>query len=139
MWDIRIIIELIKCFEDIQFTEQIDGNRIGYIQDNDRTVQVSFLGDNVGRYIMLFYEVKNANNIEKVDTNLSERFINGRHIMDGNRVILYTIFPLLNETFVREQIKQGLSEMTNEDIQNLPNEYINELKDLSRIINNCFK
>ena len=53
MWDIRIIVELIKCFEDIQFSEQIDGNRIGYIQDNDRTVQVSFLGDNVGRYIML--------------------------------------------------------------------------------------
>ena len=111
MWDIRIIVELIKCFEDIQFTEQIDSNRIGYIQDYDRTVQVSFLGDNVGRYIRLFYEVKNVNNIETVDTNLSERFINGRHIMDGNRVILYTIFPLLNETFVREQIKQGLSEI----------------------------
>lgn len=60
---------------------------------------------------MLFYEVKNVNNIEKVDTNLSVRFINGRYIMDGNRVILYTIFPLLNETFVREQIKQGLSEI----------------------------
>ena len=53
MWDIRVIVELIKCFEDIQFTEQIN----------------------------------------------------------GNRVILYTIFPLLNETFVREQIKQGLSEI----------------------------
>ena len=111
MWDIRVIVELIKCFEEFQFTEQIDGNRIGYIQDNDRTVQVSFLGDNVGRYIMLFYEVEDVNNIEKVGTNLSERFINGRHMIDGNRVILYTIFPLLNETFVREQIKQGLSEI----------------------------
>lgn len=111
MWDIRVIVELIKCFEDIQFTEQIDGNRIGCIQDNDRTVQVSFFGDNVGKYIMLFYEVEDVNNIEKVDTNLSERFINGRHMIDGNRVILYTIFPLLNETFVREQIKQGLSEI----------------------------
>ena len=60
---------------------------------------------------MLFYEVKNANNIEKVDTNLSERFINGRHMIDDNRVTLYTIFPLLKETFVREQIKQGLSEI----------------------------
>jgi hypothetical protein len=36
-------------------------------------------------------------------------------------------------------LKQNLLEMTNEDIQTLPNEYINELKDLSRIINNCFK
>ncbi len=111
MWDIRVIVELIKCFEDIQFTEQIDDKRIGYIQDNDRTVQVQFLGDNVGRYLMLFYEVENVNNIEEVDINLSERFMNGRHMIDGNRVILYTIFPLLKETFVREQIKQGLSEI----------------------------
>ena len=111
MWDIRVIVELIKCFEDIQFTEQIDGNRIGYIQDNDRTVQVDFLGDNLGRYLMLFYKAENVNNIEEVDRNLSERFMNGRHMIDGNCVILYTIFPLLNETFVQEQIKHGLSEI----------------------------
>ena len=36
-------------------------------------------------------------------------------------------------------LKQSLLEMTNEDIENLPNEYINELKDLSKIINNFFK
>jgi hypothetical protein len=46
MLDKRIIIELIKYIEKIQFTEQIEGDVIGYINDGDRIVQVSLLAMN---------------------------------------------------------------------------------------------
>ena len=65
MLDKRIIIELIKYIEKIQFTEQIEGDVIGYINDDDRIVQVSLLADNLGQYLELSYPIKTDNeNIE---------------------------------------------------------------------------
>lgn len=58
MLDKRIVIELIKCIEKIQFTEQIEGDAvIGYINDHGRVIQVSFLADNLGQYLQLSYPI----------------------------------------------------------------------------------
>lgn len=56
--DKRIATELIKLFENINFTEHFEGDEIvGSIQDHDRIIQVSFLGDNMGKYLKLSYTV----------------------------------------------------------------------------------
>ena len=61
MLDKRIVIELIKCIEKIQFTEQIEGDAvIGYINDHGRVIQVSFLADNLGQYLQLSYPIKSV-------------------------------------------------------------------------------
>ena len=120
MWDIRIIIELIKCFEDIQFTEQIDGNRIGYIQDNDRTVQVSLLADNIGQYLELSYPIKTDNeNIEKSEPYLQRWFVNGRYKVCNDTIVVYSVIPFLDETYLYKQITHSLSEIW--DMNNVVN------------------
>ena len=120
MWDIRIIIELIKCFEDIQFTEQIDGNRIGCIQDNDRTVQVSLLADNIGQYLELSYPIKTDNeNIEKSEPYLQRWFVNGRYKVCNDTIVVYSVIPFLDETYLYKQITHSLSEIW--DMNNVVN------------------
>ena len=65
--DKRSATELIKLFENINFTEHFEGDEIvGSIQDHDRIIQVSFLGDNMGKYLKLSYtvEINNGNDIQ---------------------------------------------------------------------------
>jgi len=78
--EITIAIELIKNIGKIQFTEQIErDDLIGYINDHDRIIQVSFLRDNLGQYLKLSYPIKtNDENIKKSIPYLSRWFVNGR-------------------------------------------------------------
>lgn len=53
MFDKRIIIELIKYIEKIQFTEQIEGDVIGYINDGDKLfkfLSLQIILDNIWSY-----------------------------------------------------------------------------------------
>ena len=96
MLDKRIVIELIKCIEKIQFTEQIEGDAvIGYINDNGRVIQVSFLADNLGQYLQLSYPIKPT----KDNINHS--------------------LPLIDEAFMSKQITHALSEIW--DMNNVVN------------------
>ena len=45
--------------------------------------------------------------------------------------------PKINLLYI-QSIKENLTEMSKEEIENLPKEYINELKDLSKLINKLF-
>ena len=113
MLDKRIVIELIKCIEKIQFTEQIEGDAvIGYINDNGRVIQVSFLADNLGQYLQLSYPIKsNEENINESVPYLSRWFINGRHKIEGDTIVVYSVLPLIDEAFMSKQITHALSEI----------------------------
>ena len=110
--DKRIVIELIKLFENIKFTEQPEGDEtIGYIQDHYRRIQVSFLEDNMGKYLKLSYVMEITDGIEEILSNLSSRIVNGRYRMLGNDIILYSIIPILDEKFLKVQLEHALSEI----------------------------
>lgn len=121
MLEKRIVIELIKCIEKIQFTEQIEGDVIiGYINDNDRVVQVSLLADNLGQYLKLFYPIKsNEENIKKSIPYLSRWFVNGRYKIEGDSIVVYSVLPFIDETFLDKQITHALSEIW--DMNNVVN------------------
>lgn len=121
MLDKRIVIELIKCIEKIQFTEQIESDDvIGYINDNDRVVQVSFLADNLGQYLKLSYPIKsNEENIRKSIPYLSRWFVNGRHKIEGDTIVVYSVLPFIDEAFLDKQIIHALSEIW--DMNNVVN------------------
>ncbi|MCI6234836.1 MAG: hypothetical protein MR627_07025 [Prevotella sp.] len=110
--DKRIATELIKLFENINFTEHFEGDEIvGSIQDHDRIIQVSFLGDNMGKYLKLSYTVEINNNLEDIQFNLSSRIVNGRYSLVENSIVLYSIVPMLDERFVGKQLEHALSEI----------------------------
>ena len=110
--DRRIATELIKLFENINFTEHFEGDEIvGSIQDHDRIIQVSFLGDNMGNYLKLSYTVEINKNLEDIQFNLSSRIVNGRYSLVENSIVLYSIVPMLDETFVGKQLEHALSEI----------------------------
>ena len=110
--DKRIATELIKLFENINFTEHVEGDEIvGSIQDHDRIIQVSFLGDNMGKYLKLSYTVEINNNLEDIQFNLSSRIVNGRYSLVENSIVLYSIVPMLDERFVGKQLEHALSEI----------------------------
>lgn len=112
MLDKRIIIELLKCIEKIQFIEQIEGDVIGYINDSDRIVQVSLLADNLGQYLKLSYAIKTDNdNIEKSAPYLQRWFVNGRYKVCNDTISVYSVIPILDETFLHKQIVHSLSEI----------------------------
>ena len=110
--DKRIATELIKLFENINFTEHFEGDEIvGSIQDHDRIIQVSFLGDNMGKYLKLSYTVEINNNLEDIQFDLSSRIVNGRYSLVENSIVLYSIVPMLDERFVGKQLEHALSEI----------------------------
>ena len=121
MMDKRIVIELIKCFDNIKFTEQIEGDVvIGYINDHNRIVQVSFLADNLGQYLKLSYPIKtNEENIKKSIPYLSRWFVNGRFKIEGDTVDVYSVLPIIDEMFLGKQITHALSEIW--DMNNVVN------------------
>lgn len=116
MLDKRIIIELIKYIEKIQFTEQIEGDIIGYINDGDRIVQVSLLADNLGQYLELSYPIKTDNeNIEKSEPYLQRWFVNGRYKVCNDTIVVYSVIPFLDETYLYKQITHSLLEIWDMD------------------------
>lgn len=106
-------INCIKQFEDFQFIEQIEGeNVIGYINDHDRTIQVSFLTDNMGRYLELSHSIEtDKTNIEKSIPYLSRWIVNGRYKVCNDFIIVYSIFPILDENLMYKQIAHALKEI----------------------------
>ena len=119
--DKRIVIELIKCFDNIKFTEQIEGDVvIGYINDHSRVVQVSLLADNLGQYLKLSYPIKtNEENIRKSIPYLLRWFVNGRFKIEGDTVDVYSVLPIIDEMFLSKQITHALSEIW--DMNNVVN------------------
>jgi hypothetical protein len=123
--EITIAIELIKNIGKIQFTEQIErDDLIGYINDHDRIIQVSFLRDNLGQYLKLSYPIKtNDENIKKSIPYLSRWFVNGRFKIFEDTIFVYSIIPILDETFMYKQIVHALS----------------EIWDMNNVVNSTFK
>lgn len=123
--EITIAIELIKNIGKIQFTEQIErDDLIGYINDHDRIIQVSFLRDNLGQYLKLSYPIKtNDENIKKSIPYLSRWFVNGRFQIFEDTIFVYSIIPILDETFMYKQIVHALS----------------EIWDMNNVVNSTFK
>ena len=110
--DKRLAIECIKIHEDINFTEQLEGeNIIGYVDDNDRHIKVLYLEDNLGKYLSLVYTIDKKENYKEVMNRLSRWIINGRYELLGNQIILCSIFPILDENLLKKQILHALSEI----------------------------
>lgn len=119
--EITTLIELIKCVEKIQFTEQREGDGvIGYINNYNRIIQVSFLKDNLGQYLKLSYPIKsNDENIKKSIPYLSRWFVNGRHMIEGDTIVVFSVLPIIDEAFLSKQITHALSEIW--DMNNVVN------------------
>ena len=108
----RLTIECIKIHEDINFTEELEGeSTIGYIDDNDRHIKVLYLEDNLGKYLSLVYAIEKKENYEEVMNRLSRWIINGRYELLGNQIILCSILPILDENLLKKQIIHAISEI----------------------------
>ena len=108
----RLAIECIKIHEDINFTEELEGeSTIGYIDDNDRHIKVLYLEDNLGKYLSLVYAIEKKENYEEVMNRLSRWIINGRYELLGNQIILCSILPILDENLLKKQIIHAMSEI----------------------------
>lgn len=106
-------IESIQRFGKVYFVEEIEGEyKIGFINDCDRIVQVSLLADNLGQYLELSYAIKTDNeNIEKSTPYLQRWFVNGRYKVCNDTITVYSVIPILDETFLYKQIAHSLSEI----------------------------
>lgn len=106
-------IESIQRVGKVRFVEEIEGeHKIGFINDHDRIVQVSLLADNLGQYLELSYAIKTDNeNIEKSIPYLQRWFVNGRYKVCNDTITVYSVIPILDETFLYKQIAHSLSEI----------------------------
>lgn len=112
MDDRRLIIECIKHFEDIKFTENIEGEyKIGYIDCDSRRIDVQYRRDNLGKYIILVYAIEKKSNAHKVSEYLSRWLVNGRHEILEDRIVFFSVFPVLDEHFLGKQILHALAEI----------------------------
>ena len=113
--DKKVVVELIKHFDGINFTEEQEIGeytiRIGYIQDDERTISVDFLEDNQGQYLKLSHSMKLQGDIKILDHKLSLWFKHGRYKIGEQAIELYQIFPILDENFLEAQIKHALFEI----------------------------
>jgi len=110
--DERTVIELIKYFDDINFSEQKNGeSTIGYIQDHGRTIYVDFLEDNLGQYLKLSHSMNLFGDAQTLKSKLSLWFKHGRYTISEQTVVLYQIFPILDEKFLHKQIKHTMCEI----------------------------
>ena len=75
---------------------------------------------NLGQYLQLSYPIKsNKENINKSVPYLSRWFINGRHKIEGDTIVVYSVLPLIDEAFISKQITHALSEIW--DMNNVVN------------------
>lgn len=111
------VINDIKRLENIQFTEQNEKDDvIGYINDHNRVVQVSLLMDNLGKYLKLSYSIKtDEDTINKSEPYLLRWFVNGRYKICNDTIIVYSIFPILDESLLHKQIFHALLEIWDMD------------------------
>ena len=110
--DKRIAIECIKLFENIKFSEQIEGsNTIGYINYANKQIKVLYHEDNLGKYISLVYLIENITNTDIISNRLSKWIINGRYEVEDDKIFLWSICPILDEQFLGKQIQHALTEI----------------------------
>jgi hypothetical protein len=119
----RLAIKMIKLFDDIHFTEHLEGeNVIGYIQFCDITIQVCFLEDNMGKYLKLSFKIDNIKRVDEILNDLSLRIVYGRWEIVENSIILHSLIPILDKSFLQKQIVHSLSEIW--DMSFVVNHYI---------------
>ena len=112
--DRRLCIERIKTCENIKFTEKIeDLYTIGYIDDHNGQIKVSYLADNVGRYVSLEYDAVKKNNSDYVSRVLERRSVHGRHYVLEDKIVLVSTFPILDEdmNYFHKQLHHALLEI----------------------------
>lgn len=107
----RILIEYLKCIDNIKFTEQVNGECIGVIHDNVRDINVFYRADNLGQYLELSYISEYVGSAQLVQKYLYRWFVNGRFEIEGDSVRLYSIIPVLDETYLSKQIIHALDEI----------------------------
>lgn len=108
----RQTIERIKHIENIKFTKSIEGEyTIGYIDDGCRHIEVQYRRDNLGRYIRLVYNVEKKSNAHEVSKYLSRWLVNGRHEILEDRIELSSVFPLIDEHVLGEQLRHAVLEI----------------------------
>lgn len=107
----RILIEYLKCIDSIEFTEQENGECIGVIHDNIRDINVFYRADNLGQYLELSYITECVGSAQLVQECLYRWFVNGRFEIKGDSVRLYSIIPILNETYLPNQIRHAIDEI----------------------------
>lgn len=112
--DRRLCIERIKTCENIKFTEKIeDLYTIGYIDDHNGQVKVSYLRDNIGQYVSLEYDAVKKNNSDYVSRCLERRIVHGRHSVLEDKIVLVSTFPILDDdmNFFHKQLHHALLEI----------------------------
>lgn len=121
----RQTIEYLKLLDRTDFTEETDilpddcddprlyyylHPKIGYITDYGEQYKVEYLEDNIGKYVAISF-VYDGGTQHTVDY-ASSKIIEGRcRLMDNGNILLMTMFPLIEVTFIPKQLSQGLREM----------------------------
>ena len=113
--------------------ENNDNNKIKN-QINFFMKQINSKDDN------LVFSNNNKNNNKTIDNNFNrtEKRNKSLSFISNNTFKKQKIVPKISLLDINT-LKHNILEMTNEDIENLPNEYITELKELSKAINSLFK
>ena len=64
--------------------------------------------DSVCDYIFLEYYMKDVKNLEDILDSIRERIIAGRFIKTESELILQSIFPIFDESFLEQQINNSI-------------------------------
>lgn len=108
-------VKLIKALEGphLHFTaEAVGEDVIGYIDDNERHIEVHYLEDNLGQYISMVLPMKRADrDEEEVSCYLKRWIVNGRFELTDDSIVLSTIFPILDPAFLDKQMHHALVEL----------------------------
>ena len=105
-------IESIKRIGKVHFVEEIEGeHKIGFINDHDRIIHVSYLRDNLGGYIELSFMTEEIKNLKNATSYLSRWFVNGRYEICGNTLRLFSICPILDTPSLKKLISHALMEI----------------------------
>jgi len=118
-------VRLIQALEGphIHFTAKTVGDDvIGYIDDNERHMEVQYLEDNLGKYIALVLPME-TDYTEDASMYLKRWIVNGRHELRDGKIVLSTIFPVLGKAGFEKLLKHALL----------------EIWDMSNIVNTCSK
>lgn len=108
----RQLTEALQRMDNIHFSEkQGKGDVIGYIVDGGREIVVRYKRVVIGAYLSLEHEVDKGEKLADFASYMKRWSVNGRFEEGDDTIVLYSVVPILDESFLPQQISHALLEI----------------------------
>jgi len=98
----------VSKFKECDYSLYLNYGTIGKLFYQDKVFIVILKKDSVCDYIFLEYYMKGVKNLEDILDSIRERIIAGRFIKTESELILQSIFPIFDESFLEQQINNSI-------------------------------